>query len=362
MSFGELFELWLSYPWVKSLLFIVGGALVAVVTNFLLRRVLIRIVRRTKTEVDDNIAAALERPIFATCLLVGFSWGTEVIDLPEPLPFVVSGVTKSLIVVYWSLALSRIARLLLGWLAENKDRFRMIEDRTVPIFEIVAKILIAGGAVYLVLLTWHINVTGWLASAGVVGIAVGFAAKDTLANLFSGVFILADSPYKLGDYVILGTGQRGRVTDIGIRSTRVLTRDDIEIIVPNAVIANSKIVNESGGPYEKERIRCPVSVAYGSDIDLVEQVLLNATRKVVNIVSHPKARVRFRKFGDSGLEFEVLGWIRRPELRGLTLHSLHREVYKHLNEAGIEIPYPKHDVYVKELPGASSGVPVEADE
>ena len=71
-----------------------------------------------------------------------------------------------------------------------------------------------------------------LALAGIVGIAIGFTAKDTLANLFSGVFILADRPYKMGDYVNLESGERGRVTHIGIRSTRILTRDDIEVTVP----------------------------------------------------------------------------------------------------------------------------------
>ena len=77
---------------------------------------------------------------------------------------------------------------------------------------------------------------------------MGFAAKDTLANLFAGVFILADAPYKIGDFIVLDGGERGRVTKIGIRTTRILTRDDVEITIPNATIANSKIINESGGP------------------------------------------------------------------------------------------------------------------
>jgi small-conductance mechanosensitive channel len=116
--------------------------------------------------------------------------------------------------------------------------------------------------------------TAWLASAGIVGIAVGFAAKDTLANLFSGVFIMADAPYKIGDYVVLDTGERGEITHIGIRSTRMRTRDDVEVTVPNSIMGNTKIINESGGPYEKYRIRVKVGVAYGSDIDQVEQLLM----------------------------------------------------------------------------------------
>ena len=89
--------------------------------------------------------------------------------------------------------------------------------------------------------------------------AVGFAAKDTLANLFGGIFILADAPYKVGDFVVLGSGERGEVTQVGLRSTRILTRDDVEVTVPNAMIANDTIVNESGGPWVKHRVRVRVS-------------------------------------------------------------------------------------------------------
>jgi len=148
----------------------------------------------------------------------------------------------------------------------------------------------------------------------------------------------------------LSTGERGVVTDIGIRSTRILTRDVIEITVPNAVIANTKITNETGGPYEKVRVRCTISVAYGSDIDHVREVLTSAVLEDKWIEQFPEPRIRFRSFGDSGLVFQVMGWIAEPVLRGRALDSLHANVYKKLMEAGIEIPYAKHDVYIKEAP------------
>ncbi|GIS88459.1 MAG: hypothetical protein CM1200mP18_11690 [Gammaproteobacteria bacterium] len=91
-------------------------------------------------------------------------------------------------------------------------------------------------AVFVVIVVWDLDATGWLASAGVVGLAVGFAAKDTLSNLIAGVFIMADAQYKIDDLFILDSGERGQVTHIGLRSTRFLTRDDIEITVPNAVM------------------------------------------------------------------------------------------------------------------------------
>jgi len=148
----------------------------------------------------------------------------------------------------------------------------------------VATVLIVAIAAYALLQVWNIDPTAWLASAGVVGIAVGFAAKDTLANLFAGFFIIADVPYKLGDYVVLDAGERGEITRVGIRSTRLLTRDDVEVIIPNSELANHKIVNESGGRWVKFRIRLKVGVAYGSDLDRVVEVLEEVARENRNVV------------------------------------------------------------------------------
>ena len=190
--------------------------------------------------------------------------------------------------------------------------------------------------------------TAWLASAGILGIAIGFAAKDTLANLFSGIFILADAPYKIGDFILLDSGERGQVTEIGIRSTRILTRDDIEIIIPNAAIANAKIVNESGGPYSKARVRVNVGVAYGSDIDRVRAVLEDIGRKSEFLVDDPAPRVRFRELGESSLNFQLLGWVAEPVQRGVALDELYTAVYKRFAEENITIPFPQRDVHLYE--------------
>jgi small-conductance mechanosensitive channel len=193
--------------------------------------------------------------------------------------------------------------------------------------------------------------TAWLASAGIIGIAVGFAAKDTLANLFSGVFILADAPYKIGDYVVLDSGERGAVTNIGIRSTRILTRDDVEVTIPNSIMGNTKIINESGGPHTKYRIRVKVGVAYGSDIDQVKDILMDVAVNDEDVCKDPEPRVRFRQFGASSLDLELLCWVEEPMLRGKIVDALNTAIYKRFNEEGVEIPYSKHDVFIKEMPG-----------
>jgi MscS family membrane protein len=196
----------------------------------------------------------------------------------------------------------------------------------------------------------NINVTAWIASAGIVGLALSFAAQDTLSNLFAGVSIAADAPYKTGDFINLETGERGMVTHIDLRSTRILTPDDIEISIPNGVIGNSKIVNEAGGPSATHRIRIPIGVAYGSDIDQVMEVLSDIAVKHTEVCSAPEPRVRFRKFGDSSLDFELLCWISQPVDRGRLIHEINCAIYKSFATENISIPFPQRDLHVRSMP------------
>ena len=162
--------------------------------------------------------------------------------------------------------------------------------------------------------------------------------------------IVVDAPYKTGDYIILDSGERGVVTEIGLRSTRILTRDDIEITVPNGIIGNSTIVNEAGGPPSQHRIRTAVGVAYGSDIDHVIETLEAVADANEDILATPAPRVRFRRFGDSSLDFELLGWIANPADRGRVTHDLNCAVYKAFGTHNIEIPFPQRDLHVRSMP------------
>jgi MscS family membrane protein len=340
-------------PWMRQLV-ILGAALVlAVLIRLLFKRVIGLFTGRTKTDVDDRIADELRWPAIWTVILIGIMLAHLEFEAPGIVDHVVLGTLQTVIGLLWTVALLRVGRVLLEVVSKRVDQIRWVEPRTLPLFDMILKVVVAGGFLYVVCIAWNIPLTSWLTSAGIVGIAVGFAAKDTLANLFSGIFIVADSPYKVGDFVVLDNRIRGEVLEIGMRSTRVLTRDDIEVTVPNSVIANAHIINETGGPHEKMRVRVKVEAAYGSDVDEVEAVLLGCIEGVDSICADPAPRVRFREFGGSGLVFELLAWVDLPVHRGRVLHELNRRVYKAFNAAGIEIPFAKQDVYVKELPDNS---------
>ena len=205
--------------------------------------------------------------------------------------------------------------------------------------------------VLLILLVWNlseymgVSFTAVFASAGIAGIALALAARETLANFFGGISILMDRPFKTGDYILLESGERGMVVNVGMRSTRLLTRDDVQIAIPNSIITNTKVVNESA-PQPRFRIRIKVGVAYGSDIDRVEQILLAVTAENQLVSRTPEPRVRFRAFGDSALDFELLCWARSPHDKGRLIHELNQAIYKTFKAAGIEIPFPQRDVHV----------------
>lgn len=185
--------------------------------------------------------------------------------------------------------------------------------------------------------------TPLLASAGIIGIVVGFAARDTIANFFGSIALYADGTYSVGDFIVLDSGERGRVEDISIRSTVIRTRDDILVTVPNSVLNESTIINESV-PRTHRRVRIPVSVAYNSDLAEVEEVLLDVAADEPLVRERPTPRVRFREFGDSGIDVQLLCWIPAPVHRGRATHELVKDVHAAFREADIEIPFPRREL------------------
>ena len=319
----------------------------AILLQWVLTHVVLRFTRKTATDLDEKFVLSIRFPIFVTLLFVGTVLALRRFDPPlQPRTLrITRAILTTIATLLWMRALKRVGDAVFDFLARRVDDFRWIQPRSLPLYEIVHALTIVGVGIYVILVAWKIDLTAWLASAGIIGIAVGFAARDTLANLFAGIFILADAPYQLGDFIILGEGERGRVTDIGIRSTRLLTRDDIEITIPNSVIANAKIVNETGGPHAKRRVRISVGVAYGSDVDQVRAVLLDVAERSGLSAEDPSPRVRFRRFGDSSLDFDLMVWIEEPVLRGRAVDQLNTAVYKRFCADGIAIPFPQRDVH-----------------
>tara|TARA_B110000014_G_scaffold216456_1_gene170572 strand:+ start:774 stop:1838 length:1065 start_codon:yes stop_codon:yes gene_type:complete len=348
-TYNLIFDFLHQNPFIHFLVLLCFSFVFAKVIDIIFISFLSKLVKKTKSKVDDTIIEVLHKPIYYSLLFIGirFSVSIDHLSLNQNIIFIITGILKTFAILLWGKALFRVFILLFDWYSSknNQDNVKL---KLLPLFDNIGKILIFLGSAYFVMVSWGINPVGWLASAGVLGIVLGLAAKDTLSNLFSGIFIMMDSPYKEGDYINLDSGERGYVRSIGIRSTRVMTRDDIEITIPNSVIANAKIINESGGPYENERVRVSVGVAYGTDVDLVKDILIDISKNCDLVSTKFEPRVRFRQFGESSLNFELLCWIERPEYRGRTIDFLNTQIYNSFNKNNIEIPFPQRTVHLKQ--------------
>lgn len=339
-------------PWVRAIAVVLVAALAARIVHALISQFLLRLTRHTITDLDDQLVQLMRRPVFVSVILVGLHIAVKILGWSPSVERVLIALIQTGAVLVWTGAGFRLTTTALTGLSRLADRATWLEARTLPLFDNLSKIVVFGVATYCLLVAWDLDLSAWLASAGIVGIAVGFAAKDSLANLFGGLFVIMDAPYKIGDFINLDSGERGRVIKIGLRSTRLLTRDDVEITLPNAHIASAKVVNESGGPHEKTRVAIQVGVAYGSDVDRVREVLLEASHSVEHVVHDPAPRVRFVEMGDSALIFRVQGWIDEPALRGICIDGLNTAIYKALGRADIEIPFPQRVVHVARPPTA----------
>ena len=340
--------------YVVSLIVILLTLFIAWLISRVAHKYLRKLFRKTKNKLDEDIHDQLKRPLFITILVFGIDITSNILVGDGQFNHLLDSLFTTLLVLIWTLFFIRVTRMVLASISHND--VGIVTTRTLPLLQNLTLVIVSSISIYLLFTTWNVDMTAWLASAGVLGIAIGFAAKDTLGNLISGVFIMVDAPYKIGDYVVLTDGTRGEVRNIGIRSTRLLTRDDVEVTIPNSIMGNTAVINETGGPHEKYRIRIKVSVAYGSDIELVRECLMDEADRSTFACDFPEPRVRFRNFGDSGLEFELLCWINEPVLKGRALDNINSAVYRRFQKEGIEIPYSKQDVYIKEMPDSGFGI------
>lgn len=331
----------LDNPFIRAGIIIIGSIVIAKVTDWIFVGFFRRWSSKTRTNLDDSIVNFLHKPIFYSILFFGFSTGVNLLGLPEFLNFAILGIFKTVTILIWLSLFVKVFTMSMEWTTKRTDN-KILQSRTLPLFNNLGKIGIGLFGTYFIFLSWNININGILASAGVLGVVLGLAAKDTVANFFAGVFLMADSPFKEGDYIMLETGERGYVKNLGLRSTRFMTRDDIEITIPNSVIAAAKIINESGGSgvEDIERIRISVQVAYGSDVDQVKNILKSIALANDSVLDDPDPRVRFREFAESGIRLELLFWIFKPETRGRTVDAVNTEIYKQFNQNSITIPYP----------------------
>ena len=290
-----------------------------------------------KSGYDRIIIEEVHAPLYITVFLAGVYVSTQLVD--ELLfEFYITSTVVSSILLIWAYAVTRVGGRLIT--ATNDTR---AGREIAPIFRNVLTFFVVLGSFFVLLSVWQVDITPLLASAGVIGIVLGIAARDTIGNFFAGISLYLDNTYKNGDMIQLESGERGTVIDMSIRSTTILTRDNIAITVPNSVLNTTQVVNESA-PVRRRRVRLNVGVAYGSNLDTVEQALLDVADEEALVLDSPKSVVRFREFADSAIVAQLQCFIENPALRGRVRHRLIQRIDERFRENDIKIPFPQQEV------------------
>jgi small-conductance mechanosensitive channel len=242
----------------------------------------------------------------------------------------------------------KVSRIITSYLLVRVYNRYNIEEASRYTFNRIIQYLIIGLSVLIALPTIGFNLSILTVFAGVLGIGVGFGIQNIVSNFVSGLIILFEKPVKVGDRIKLGD-LHCDVEHINIRATVVRTRNNEHIIIPNSQFIENQVVNWSyGDPRIRELIF--IGVAYGSDVRLVEKILLSTAEEHPDILTEPQMpRVDFLNFGESSLDFRLLYWIPNAAMRIRVKSALNHRIYELFLEHNIEIPFPQRDLHIRSV-------------
>jgi small-conductance mechanosensitive channel len=360
-------QLWLEQAWAFAgprLLTTVGIAGGAFVAYWIGKRVLDRVCRlvtRTASRIDDMVARLVQRTfvmsvIFWTIWRLTYIWTMTV--------------AADFVAAAWIVALSLPAGQFvvdLMTLVERRLVTRTataLDDTALPMINKVIRFLVIGLGVLLALQYLNVNVAPLMAGAGVAGLAVSLAARDTLSNLIAGVLLIIDRPFHVGDRIELWsapleTGTWGDVVEIGLRATTIRNPDNLIMVIPNNEIMRRDIVNYTASG-SHIRLRIPIGIAFDADENLAKELILQAARETEGVKETPDPLVIVRSFGQSEVQLQLRVWIKQARERRAISDAITGRVRQLFQEHGVEIPYPKRDIYVRSVPPSGTAAAPES--
>jgi MscS family membrane protein len=210
-----------------------------------------------------------------------------------------------------------------------------------------ARLFLLSISLTMLLALYNINVSALIAALGIAGLAISLAAQDTLSNMISGVIILLDQPFRVGDRIeVQGVGTWGDVVDIGLRSTRIRTRDNRMVIVPNAKIGSDQVINYSF-PDPQYRIEIEVGIGYGQDVETVRRTIIDAVRPVEGVLKDKPVEALYVKMAEQAMIFRIRWWIESYVDARRMFDRVNTALQIALDETGIESPFQTYNLQMK---------------
>ncbi len=306
--------------------------------------------KRTKTDLDDKILTIIKGPVFWIILSYGIISSLEVLNFSWSVIHALELLYSVLIIILLCWIGFRIFKdVLISWgkkYAEKTDT--QIDDILLPLFEYVGMVAIIVIAIIATLNLFGVDVTLLMAGMGVAGLVIAFAAQDTLSNFISGMFLLTDRPFKIGDMVLMDNGDYCRVEHIGMRSTKLYnTFDHDMIVIPNNKIANEKVVNLTA-PDQRMKVKISINVDYNTDIQKAKKVMLDVAAATPGIImgDEYKPVVRLFKFEDSAIQLRMFAMVDDLGKQWKVTGDIREGILRRFHEEGITIPFPQRTVHL----------------
>ncbi len=334
--------------YLKFLAALVITVIIAFLAKIILKQVLKPLAKKTKTKIDDIVIKSVSSIIFYIALLLGIKVGLQNFEVGENIQAIFDGIINTLLVFIVTVFLLKIiSGFALQWTKEWKFKTKTTADeRLIPFLQKILKAVVIVLALIFAFNAWKINISPLLATAGIAGLAIGLAVKDSLSNILGGLQLVLDKTFKVGDKIQLESGELGVIMDVGLRSTKLRTYDNEVIYIPNGYLANTKIKNFTE-PDLSIRASVSFGVEYGSDTKKVQKVVLEAIKKIENVIEQPEPVVLFLEMSDFSLDFVARAWVESYTDAYSTKLKMTDEIYNALNKANIGIPFPTRTVYTK---------------
>jgi small-conductance mechanosensitive channel len=302
----------------------------------------------TTTDLDDRILLRITPPASLLVVSAGLYLGVKSLPLPEKIHVAASGALFILnIAILTNIAYRSMDELLLWYASRLAEKGNGGIDRQIlPLVEKVATIFLVGTALIITLKHFNYDILSLVTALGIGSLAIGMAAKDTLANMISGFTLMIDRPFRIGDRIQLAGGQMGDVQDIGLRSTKIKTLDNQLLIIPNSDLCNNLLTNQAF-PDLRAKGRINIGVAYGSDVNQVKQLLVATALEIGDVLTDPPPEAFFTTFGDSALQLSLFFWVADYTRLFPVTDRINTVILTRFSEHGIDIPYPTRAVIMQ---------------
>ena len=341
---GDAFFLFWSKELLISILIIAAFYLLSRLAGILLARVGARLGTLTRGELDDRIVARVTPPALLLINCAGLYIAIRRLPLPERLQVVVSGALFIVNVVIISSIAFRVMDEMLNHYGKRLAGEEM-SRQLMPLVQKLCSIFLFGTALIITMKHFSYDILSLVTALGVGSLAIGLAAKDTMANMVSGFTLMIDRPFRIGDRIQLGA-QVGDVVDIGLRSTKIKGGDNTYLIIPNSELCNSTLINQAF-PDSRGKGRVNLGIAYGSDVERAKALLVATAAAVPGVLSDPAPEAYFTSFGESSLSLALFFWTGHYEqLFGVT-DRINCAIAKSFQDNGINIPYPTRSVFLE---------------